>query len=61
MNGIGVCQGKKYVGYTISHHLEEYSGARMEFGYASAISFVLFLIQIGANMAINRALAKVGK
>lgn len=50
-----------YVGYTLTHHLGEYSGARMEFGYASAISFVLFLIQIGANMAINRALSKVGK
>jgi multiple sugar transport system permease protein len=50
-----------YVGYTLTHHLAEYSGARMEFGYASAISFVLFLIQIGANMAINRALSKVGK
>lgn len=50
-----------YVGYTISHHLAEYSGARMEFGYASAISFVLFLIQIGTNMVINRALSKVGK
>ena len=50
-----------YVGYTLTHHLGEYSGARMEFGYASAISIVLFLIQIGANMAINRALSKVGK
>ena len=50
-----------YVGYTLTLHLGEYSGARMEFGYASAISFVLFLIQIGANMAINRALSKVGK
>lgn len=50
-----------YVGYTLSHHLAEYSGARWEFGYACAISMVLFIIQIGANMAINRALSKVGK
>ncbi len=50
-----------YVGYTLSHHLGEYSGARWEFGYACAISMVLFLIQIGTNMAVNRALSKVGK
>ncbi|MBQ8475013.1 MAG: sugar ABC transporter permease [Clostridia bacterium] len=50
-----------YVGYTLTHHLGEYAGVRWEVGYACAISVVLFFIQIGANMLINRALAKVGK
>ena len=50
-----------YCAYTIAHHLEEYSGNRMEMGYASAISFVLFLIMVGANMFVQRLLAKVGE
>lgn len=50
-----------YVAYTISHHIEEYGGARMEIGYSSAISFVLFLIMISANMFVAKLLSKVGE
>ncbi len=50
-----------YVAYTIAHHIEEYGNTRMEIGYSSAISFILFLIQIGANMFISKLLSKVGE
>ena len=50
-----------YVAYTISHHLNEYQNTRWEVGYASAISFVLFLMMIGSNMAISKLLSKVGR
>ena len=50
-----------YVAYTISHHLNEYQSTRWEVGYASAISFVLFLMMIGSNMAISKLLSKVGQ
>ena len=49
-----------YVGYTITHHLGEYGGTRMEIGYSSAITFVLFLIMVGANMLVQKMLSKVG-
>lgn len=51
----------EYCAYTITHHLEEYGGSRMEIGYASAISFVLFLIMVGANMLVQKLLSKVGE
>ncbi len=50
-----------YVAYTISHHLDDYGGSRYEIGYASAISFVLFLIMMGCNMLIQKLLKKVGQ
>ena len=50
-----------YVAYTISHHIEEYGNARMEIGYSSAISFILFLIMISANMFVAKLLSKVGE
>lgn len=50
-----------YVAYTLTHHLEEYQGTRWEVGYASAISFILFLMMIGANMLITKLIAKVGQ
>lgn len=50
-----------YAAYTISHHLDEYGSTRWEVGYASAISFVLFLMMVGSNMAVNKLLAKVGQ
>lgn len=51
----------EYCAYTLTHHLEEYGNNRMEMGYASAISFVLFLIMVGANMFVQKLLAKVGE
>ena len=50
-----------YAAYTISHHLSEYGSTRWEVGYASAISFVLFLMQMGANLAVKKLLEKVGQ
>ena len=50
-----------YVAYTISHHIEEYGNTRMEIGYSSAISFILFLIMITANMFVAKLLSKVGE
>ncbi len=50
-----------YVGYTLSHHLGEYGSTRWEFGYASAISMVLFFLMVGTNMLVQKLLSKVGK
>ncbi len=50
-----------YCAWTIMHHLEDYGGQRFEVGYASAISTVLFLIMIGANLLVNKLLTKIGQ
>ncbi len=50
-----------YSAHTIMHHLEDYGNQRWEVGYASAIATILFIIMIGANVLINKLLAKVGK
>ena len=50
-----------YCAWTIMHHLEDYGGQRFEVGYASAISTILFLIMIGANLLVNKLLAKIGQ
>lgn len=50
-----------YSCHTIMHCLEDYGSTRWEVGYASAIAFVLFLIMIGANTLVNKALSKVGQ
>ena len=50
-----------YVAYTLTHHLEEYQGNRWEVGYASAISFILFLIMIGCNVLISKLISKLGE
>ncbi len=50
-----------YAAYTIQHHLDEYGGVRWEVGYSSAISFVMFLMMVGSNMAVTKLLAKVGQ
>ena len=49
-----------YAAHTITHHLDDYGGARYEIGYASAIATVLFAIQIFANKVVSKALSKVG-
>lgn len=49
-----------YVAWTLTHHLGEYMGTRFEFGYASAISVVLFAIMLGANWLVQKLLSKVG-
>ena len=50
-----------YAAHTIMHHLNDYGGARYEIGYASAIAVVLFVIMYGSNIAIKKALSKVGE
>ncbi len=50
-----------YVGYTLTHHLDEYQSNRWEVGYASAISFILFLMMIGANALVTKLISKVGQ
>lgn len=50
-----------YVAYTLNHHLTEYQGTRWEVGYASAISFILFLMMIGCNVLITKLISKVGQ
>lgn len=50
-----------YVGYTVAHHIDEYGGVRWEVGYSSALSFIMFLIMIGANLLVNKLLTKVGQ
>ena len=50
-----------YVAWTLQHHLVEYMGVRFEYGYASAISVILFAIMMGANMLVQKFLAKVGQ
>ncbi len=50
-----------YCAWTIMHHLDDYGGARFEVGYASAIATLLFLMMIGANFVVKKALSKVGQ
>ena len=50
-----------YKAHTITHHLDDYGGARYEIGYSSAIATILFAIMIGANMLIQKLLSKVGQ
>lgn len=50
-----------YVGYTLQLHLAEYQNNRWEVGYASAISFILFLMMIGANVLVTRIISKLGE
>lgn len=50
-----------YAAHTIINHLEDYGGVRFEMGYASAIATILFLIMIGSNKLVQKALSKVGE
>lgn len=50
-----------YCAWTLQHHMADYLNARMEVGYASCISIVLFVLMFGANMLIKNALSKVGR
>jgi multiple sugar transport system permease protein len=49
-----------YAAHTIMHHLDDYGGQRYEIGYSSAIAVVLFIIMVGSNMLVRKALSKVG-
>ena len=49
-----------YAGHLIMTHLMDYSSYRVERGYASAISVVLFILMISINTVAVRLLRKVG-
>ena len=50
-----------YAAHTITHHLDDYGGARYEIGYASAIATVLFIFMYAANIGVQKLLSKVGQ
>ncbi len=50
-----------YVAWTLEHHLQEYMSVRFEYGYASAISVVLFFLMMAANLLVQKFLSKVGE
>lgn len=50
-----------YAAYTIMHHLDDYGGTRYEVGYSSAIAVILFVIMLGSNVLVKKALSKVGQ
>ena len=50
-----------YAAHTIMHHLTDYGSIRYEMGYACAIATVLFLFMVGANIAVQKLLSKVGR
>ena len=58
-----LCGGipQDYVGYTLMHHFGEYANARWEYGYASAIALVIFLMTFGSNILVNKLIKKVGQ
>lgn len=49
-----------YAGHLIMTHLMDYSSYRVERGYASAISVVLFVLMVTINSLAVKALRKVG-
>lgn len=57
----GTAYSPDYCAWTLTHHLNEYMSTRFEYGYASAIAVVLFLLMIGANAGVQKILAKVGQ
>lgn len=50
-----------YCAWTLNHHLTEYMTTRFEFGYASAIALIMFILMFTANRLVNRMIAKVGQ
>ena len=50
-----------YAGHLIMTHLMDYSSYRVERGYASAISVVLFVLMISINSLAMKGLRKVGE
>ncbi len=50
-----------YAGATVVTHLLDYSSARYEMGYASAIATVLFLLMVGTNKFVQKILGRVGE
>lgn len=49
-----------YAGHLIMNHLNDYANIRLQRGYASAISVILFMFMIGINSLVLKLLKKVG-
>ena len=50
-----------YAGHLLMNHFADYSGVRMERGYASAIAVILFAFVLLVNRVILKALRKAGE
>ena len=50
-----------YAGSTVVTHLLDYGTVRFEMGYASAIATILFLLMVGTNKIVQKALRRVGE
>lgn len=50
-----------YAGHLLMNHLTDYSSTRLQRGYASAISIILFILMISINKLVIRLINKVGK
>lgn len=50
-----------YAVHTVLNHMTDYGGVRYEMGYSCAIATLLFLVMIGCNELIQRALNKIGE
>jgi len=46
--------------WTVMQHLLDYGNTRYEMGYASAISVFLFVVMVGSQKLVQRALSRVG-
>lgn len=60
ITGIFGFPSTNYKLHTLVHHLQDYGNIRFEMGYASAIATVLFVIMIGCNKLVQKALSKLG-
>ncbi len=49
-----------YVAHTMILHIQDYGGARMEMGYACALTTVLFFLMVICNKLIQKIIYKVG-
>ena len=50
-----------YYMYTLSMHLSDYSGQRMEMGYACAIATILFFLSFAMNKVFQFVISRIGK
>lgn len=57
----GTMYSDGYCAWTLNHHLSEYMGARFEFGYASALALIMFILSFGSNKMVNKMISKVGQ
>lgn len=49
-----------YAAHTILNHMEDYGTTKFEMGYAGAVATILFLMMLGTNKLIQKAISNVG-